>query len=100
MADKTPTVAELKAELDALGIAYPSGAKKADLEALLAANEDTSGAKPETPEDEDTSGAKPETLEDEVVENVVNDHPDPAEHVICPACGNTFRPETAETTIS
>lgn len=87
----SPTKAELQAELDALGIAYPSDAKKADLEALLAENEDTSGSPP-------TEGAEGE--DEDVVENIVDDHPDPAEHVICPACGNTFKPETAETTIS
>ena len=87
----SPTVAELKAELDSLGIVYPSGAKKADLEGMLA---EARGDIPTEPP------AEEEPVEEEVVENIVDDHPDPAEHVICPACGNTFRPDSAETIIS
>ena len=65
-----PTVVEIKAELDLLGIAYPSDAKKIDLEALLADAEDTSDTLPEEPE------------------NIVDDTPPGSaeDYVICPAC--------------
>lgn len=50
-APKEPTAAEIKAELDALGVAYDKKAKKADLKALLAEAQAAPVA-PENPADE------------------------------------------------
>lgn len=53
-----PTVAELKAELEAKDIDYPADAKKAELEELLKANE----AKEEPAEEPEEPKKKPATL--------------------------------------
>ncbi|MEC4294041.1 hypothetical protein [Adlercreutzia shanghongiae] len=52
-APKEPTAAEIKAELDELGVAYDRKAKKGELVELLAAAKATPAApeKPEVPED-------------------------------------------------
>ena len=62
-APKEPPAAEIKAELDALGVAYAKKAKKADLKELLA--EAKAGAAPEGDQrDDDAADDEPDSEEE------------------------------------
>ena len=90
------TIPEIKQKLDDLGVDYPSSAKKADLEALLA--EHTTDPEPE-PSDP-AGGGEPDPSEDDFVGHGRQTDYDPAdvlkatpenavEYISCPSCGHS-----------
>ena len=81
MPDKT--IAELKAELDLLGVAYKASAKKAELEALLEGQTASDDApEVEAPDEEDENLPPPD--------DVLRAKPANAkEYITCPACSHS-----------
>lgn len=63
-APKEPTAAEIKAELDELGVAYDKKAKKADLKELLAEAKATAALEGDQGDDDTADGDEPD-LEEE-----------------------------------